>query len=87
MAESFSNFYFEVGIAEQAPSTIHFDDWMAHKFVITNDDVGQQKLYFKFNGVTPYGYLKAGESLSIHMRSHVLYLKGDTCLYRIMVFG
>ena len=87
MAESFSNFYFGVGIAEQAASSIHFDDWMAHKFVITNDDVGQQKLYFKFNGETPYGYLKAGESLSILMRSHKFYLKGDTVIYRVMVFG
>ena len=86
MAESFSNFYFETGIAEQAAIQKNFDDWMAHKFVITNDD-SNRDLYFKFNGETPYGYLKAGESLSIMMRSHKLYLKGNTCLYRIMVFG
>ena len=86
MAESFSNFYFEVGIAEQAESVMNFDDWMARKFVITNDD-NNRDLFFKFNGETPYGYLKPGESLSILMRSHKFYLKGNTCLYRVMVFG
>ena len=87
MAESFSYFEYYKDIAEQTPTEIHFEGFMPQKFVITNDDVGQQQLYFKFNGETMYGMLKAGESLSILFRSHVLYLKGDTVLYRAMIFG
>ena len=87
MAESYSYFESFEGIAEQDPTEIHFNDFMPQKFVVTNDDVGNQKLYFKFNGKTMYGMLRAGESLSILFRSHIVYLKGDTTLYRVMVFG
>jgi len=87
MAESFSYFENYEGVAEQEPTEICFEGFVAGKFVITNDDVGDQKLYFKFNNKTKYGMLRAGESISVLFRSNKLYLKGDTTLYRAMIFG
>ncbi len=87
MAESFSYFEHYEGIAEQEPTVINLKGFVAKKFVVTNDDVGNQKLYFKFNGKTMYGMLRSGESISVLFRSNALYLKGDTTLYRAMIFG
>ncbi len=87
MAESFSYFESFEGIAEQDQTEIQLKGFIAKKFVVTNDDVGNQKLFFKFNGKTKYGMLRAGESISVLFRSDTLYLKGDTPLYRAMIFG
>ena len=87
MAESFSYMEHYEGIAEQAPTEFHFETFMPKKYVITNDDSAEQKLYFKFNGETMYSMLRGGESISILFRSHSLYLKGNTVLYRVMIFG